>query len=147
MFARTILLLSGIKQDERTTKTYLSKLKTMSIEALKLVPHEESFNETSFEQEITSRHQLQDHPAVLETIKTILKLINPVRVNGKGNHELTTLFRDTVFKNRNSIGATGLSQLAEANLSDETGTLTDKGVELVKAIAAPYKGVEGELAY
>ncbi|QMU29398.1 hypothetical protein [Adhaeribacter radiodurans] len=119
----------------------------MSIEALKLIPQEESFNETSFEQEITNRHQLQDRPAILETIKTILKLINPVRVNGAGNHEITTLFRDIVFKNRNMIGTTGLSQLAEANLSDENGTLTDKGVELVKAIAGSYKGVEGELAY
>ncbi|WP_146153483.1 hypothetical protein [Adhaeribacter arboris] len=119
----------------------------MSIDALRLIPQEDSFNETSFEQEITSRHQLQDHPAMLETIKTILKLLNPVRVNGVGDHEVTTLFRDTVFKNRNSIGTTGLNQLAEANLSDENGTLTAKGVELVKAIAASYKGVEGELVY
>ncbi|PSR52240.1 hypothetical protein AHMF7605_01230 [Adhaeribacter arboris] len=144
---RTILLVTGIKQNEVITIKYLIKRKTMSIDALRLIPQEDSFNETSFEQEITSRHQLQDHPAMLETIKTILKLLNPVRVNGVGDHEVTTLFRDTVFKNRNSIGTTGLNQLAEANLSDENGTLTAKGVELVKAIAASYKGVEGELVY
>ncbi|MDQ4140505.1 MAG: hypothetical protein M3142_08255 [Bacteroidota bacterium] len=144
---RTILFISGIKQNEPKTLTYLSKSKTMSIEALRLIPQEESFNESTFEQEIITSHQLQDYPAVLEAIKTILKLINPVRVNGAGNHEITTLFRDTVFKNRNSIGTSSLNQLAEANLSDETGTLTDKGVELVKAISASYKGVEGELAY
>ncbi len=118
----------------------------MSIEALKLIPQEEAFDETAFDQEISNQNKLQDHPAVIQTLKIILKLINPVRVNGAGNHEITTLFRDTVFKNRNLIGG-GLNQLAEAGLSDATGTLTDQGVALIKAIAAPYKGVEGELAY
>ncbi|RDC62252.1 hypothetical protein [Adhaeribacter pallidiroseus] len=119
----------------------------MSIEALKLIPQDESFDETTFDQEFTKKNKLQDHPEVVQALKTILKLINPVRVHGAGDHEITTLFRDTVFKNRNSIGTSHLDQLAEAGLSDTTGTLTGQGITVVKAFAAPYKGVEGELAY
>lgn len=119
----------------------------MSIEALKLIPQDETFDESAFDQEFTQKNKLQDHPEVIQTFKTILKLINPVRVHGAGDHEITTLFRDTVFKNRNTIGTSNLDQLAAAGLSDTTGTLTEQGVALVKAFAAPYKGVEGELAY
>ncbi len=119
----------------------------MSIEALKLIPQDDAFDETIFEQEFTNKNKLQDHPEVIQTLKTILKLVNPTRVHGAGNHEITTLFRDTVFKNRNTIGDSNLDHLAAAGLSDTTGTLTEQGVELVKAMAAVYKGVEGELAY
>ncbi len=119
----------------------------MSIEALKLIPQDEAFDETTFDQEFTKKNKLQDYPEVVQALKTILKLINPTRVHNAGDHEITTLFRDTVFKNRNSIGTSNLDQLANAGLSDTVGTLTDQGVAIVKALAAPYKGVEGELAY
>jgi hypothetical protein len=119
----------------------------MSIEALKLIPQDDAFDETTFDQEFTSKNKLQDHLAVMPTLKTILKLINPTRVHGAGNHEITTLFRDTVFKNRNTIGSSSLDELAAAGLSDTTGTLTEQGVKLIKDLAAAYKGVEGELAY
>lgn len=119
----------------------------MSIEALKLIPQDDAFDETTFDQEFTKKNKLQDHPEVVQNLKTILKLINPTRVHSAGNHEITTLFRDTVFKNRNTIGESSLDHLSAAGLSDTTGTLTEQGVELVKALAAAYKGVEGELAY
>jgi len=118
----------------------------MSIEALKLIPQKEEFDENAFDQEFTNQNQLQDHPMVIQTLKTILKLINPTRIHDAGDYEVTTLFRDTVFKNRNLIGG-GLEQLAATGLSDSTGTLTEKGVQLMKALAEPYKGIEGELAY
>ena len=116
----------------------------MSIDAMKLIPAE-TFDETAFEQKLTSKYNLPENPGISETMKTILKLINPVRVNGAGNYEIKTLFRDTYFKNHHTLGA--LTSLTDAGLSDATGTLTDQGIEVFKAIAAKYKGVEGELAY
>ena len=119
----------------------------MSIEALKLIPEQDFFDETAFDEQIIKKHHIQEYPEVTGTMRTILKLINPVRVNGASDHEITTLFRDIVFKNRNTIGTSSIDTMAGAGLSDNSGTLTESGLKLFKAIATNYKGVEGELAY
>lgn len=116
----------------------------MSIEALKLIP-QELFDEMAFDQEITEKYKLPAGGAA-EALKTMLKLMNPVRVNGAGDNQIKTLFRDTVFKNHHTLSGS-IRELTTAELSDATGTLTDKGLEVLKTIAAKYKGVEGELAY
>ena len=117
----------------------------MSLEALKLIP-QDLFDEATFDQELTEKYNLPADSTAAKALKTILKLINPVRVNSAGDNEIKMLFRDTVFKNHHTLSGS-IRELAAAELSDTSGTLTDKGLAVLKAIAAKYKGVEGELAY